>query len=80
MNFGNPERHDPKTVMEMLGNNGQCYYGNFPQVTLEEQIQLARRKDGRYNAFISASCPVQQQERVIDQFRKLIDDEKADIL
>ena len=72
LNFGNPERHDPKKVLEDLGKVSQCYYGRFPQITLEEYVNFARREDGRYNAFISADCKREDQERMLEKFNSLL--------
>jgi len=71
LNFGNPERHDPKAVLEELGRNRQCYYGNFPQISLEETVRIARREDGSYNAFITASCPIDEQQQMLERFHAL---------
>lgn len=68
LNFGNPERHDPKSVLEALGQEGKCFYGSFPQITPIEAAKLARREDGRYNMFIRASCTAAEQEKVIGEF------------
>ena len=72
LNFGNPERHDPKAVLEELGRKKMCYYGSFPQISLEEYVNLARREDGRFNAFITASCTVKEQERFLEKFYTLL--------
>lgn len=68
LNFGNPERHDPKSVLETLGQTGKCYYGAFAGLSLEEQAALARREDGSYNMFLTCSCTAEKQSEVIDRF------------
>ena len=72
LNFGNPERHDPKSVLEDLGKAGMCYYGNFRGDPVET-LKLARREDGRYNAFITYGCKVEDQAEVIDRFNSAIE-------
>lgn len=68
LNFGNPERHDPQTVLSMLAESGKCYYGSFPQCSAVELARYARHDDGRYNAFITASCGISEQSSFTDQF------------
>lgn len=72
LNFGNPERHDPRSVLEDLHKVGMFYYGNFNQVSLDENIKLARREDGQYNMFITASCKKEDEERILDSFNASI--------
>jgi hypothetical protein len=72
LNFGNPERHDPKTVLETLGQRGQCYFGSFPDFSAQDQINMARRENGSFNAFITVSCTMEEQARVLDSFNKVL--------
>lgn len=72
LNFGNPERHNPKQVLETLGKTGMCYYGAFPGLTNEQQAALARREDGSYNQFLTCTCTVNEQLQVIDRFRSFV--------
>ena len=68
LNFGNPERHDAKEVMDMLKNSGKCYYGAFPGLTAKEQARLSRHEDGRYTAFIPVWADVSRQDEILDEF------------
>lgn len=68
LNFGNPERHDPKEVLETLGQRKQWYYGRFPGLSNEEHAALAKREDGSYNLFLTCSCREDQQTEIIDRF------------
>lgn len=72
LNFGNPERHDPKAILDMLGSVGKCYYGAFPGFSAAEMARLCRQEDGRFNAFITASCRASEQDVFIDEFRSSI--------
>jgi len=68
LNFGNPERHDAKEVMDVLKNSGKCYYGAFPGLTAKEQARLSRHEDGRYTAFIPVWADVSRQDEILDEF------------
>ena len=68
LNFGNPERHDPQAILDMLGSTGKCYYGNFPGIEPEELARMSHQADGRYNAFITAACSVKEQDALIERF------------
>ncbi|MBQ3049865.1 MAG: hypothetical protein IJC94_07920 [Oscillospiraceae bacterium] len=72
LNFGNPERHDPKTVLDDLAEVGLCYYGSFPSLSAVELARLARREDGRYNCFVQAGCPIDEQQRFIEEFNNAL--------
>lgn len=72
LNFGNPERHDPASVLAELAKVRQCYYGNFPQMDDLELVRLSRQEDGRYNLFLRTACSSADQERFIDAFRETI--------
>lgn len=72
LNFGNPERHDAKNTLEMLSRKGQCYYGRFPALSTKEHVDLCRQEDGRFNAFITASCTMEQEARVLDEFNEAV--------
>lgn len=72
LNFGNPERHNPKQVLDMLAASGKCYYGRFAELSTAEQVKLARQEDGRYNIFIHDSAPIDDQQRVIDAFAQAV--------
>lgn len=72
LNFGNPERHDPQSVLNTLGELGKCYYGKFEGLTIEEQARLSRRPDGSFNSFIPASCKLSEQAQVIEQFNEAL--------
>ena len=72
LNFGNPERHDPESVLRTLGERGQCYYGRFADLSTSEQVKLARREDGSFNIFITAICTKAEQARVIDEFNEAV--------
>lgn len=73
LNFGNPERHDPKRVIGDLHRAGMIYYGNFSQLSLEEHLKVARRQDGRYPVIITASCKMEEQDRILEQFHKMVE-------
>lgn len=68
LNFGNPERHGAKTVLQTLGRRKQCYYGSFPDCTIEEQVAIARREDGSFNQYLTCSCTLAQQQEILDRF------------
>lgn len=68
LNFGNPERHDPKTVLGDLANVKKCYYGSFSGVSAAELAKLARQEDGRYNVFIKDWTKMADQERLLEEF------------
>jgi len=72
LNFGNPERHDPQSVLETLGQRNQCYYGRFSDLSTSEHVRLARRENGSFNAFITASCTMDEQKRVLDEFSEAV--------
>lgn len=72
MNFGNPERHDPKSVLETLRSLNKCYYGTFGAIPHEEQIALSRSESGVYNSFLEVSCRKDEQEAVLDRLNSLI--------
>ncbi len=72
LNFGNPERHDPKLTLDKLAEKGQCYYGRFPSVSTREHVHLSRQEDGRFNAFITYSCTMDQEARVLDAFHEAV--------
>jgi len=72
LNFGNPERHDPQSVLDHLAAVGQCYYGRFSQISVAEHIRLAHRENGFYNTLISNVCPIAEQERVIAEFNETV--------
>jgi len=67
MNFGNPERHDPKVVLETLRSLGQFYYGTFHELTLSEQIRLSRGENGAFNSFREVYCRKDEQEAVLNE-------------
>lgn len=68
LNFGNPERHDPKEVLDALAASKKCYYGHFPGVASDALAKIALQADGRYNMFISASTSKADQERYLAEF------------
>ena len=68
LNFGNPERHDPKKTLDMLGEKGMLYYGSFPGLTMAEQVRMAKRENGAYNQFVTETCTRAEQQRVLDEF------------
>ena len=70
LNFGNPERHDPKSVLDDLAAVGKCYYGSFDGMTAAEQAQLSRQEGGWYNSFITAGSDISDQQRLLDEFEK----------
>ncbi len=72
MNFGNPERHDPKSVFETLRSLGKCYYGAFRSITIEEQIALSRGEDGVYNSFCDVYAKCSDQAEKLDRLNALI--------
>ena len=72
LNFGNPERHDPQNVLRMLEESGKAYYGAFPQLSAAELARMAKCTDGRYNAFITASCCAEEQDAFADHFYEQI--------
>ena len=72
LNFGNPERHDLKNTLDILAEKEQCYYGRFPALSTKDHIHLSRQQDGRFNAFITASCTMDQQARVLDEFYEAV--------
>ncbi|MBE6884148.1 MAG: hypothetical protein E7487_06045 [Ruminococcaceae bacterium] len=72
LNFGNPERHDPKMVLDMLAEKGLYYYGAFPQLSTIETAKLSLRDDGHFNCFITASCRMEEQDRFIEEFNHSI--------
>jgi len=72
LNFGNPERHDPKMTLDKLAEKGQCYYGRFPSISTREHVHLSRQEDGRFNAFITYSCMTDQQARVLDELNETV--------
>lgn len=73
LNFGNPERHDPKSVLDALGASGKCYYGQFAGLTSAEQARLARQEDGRYNIFVNEWVDVRDQARALEEFAQAIE-------
>lgn len=70
LNFGNPERHDAKAVLDSLAAAGKCYYGHLAGVTAAEQAALSRQADGRYNSFILEDADVREQARVLEEFER----------
>lgn len=72
LNFGNPERHDPKSVLENLGKVGQCYYGSFPQISVVEFARLGKRENGWNNAVISTGCKKEDQAKLIEEVNEAI--------
>jgi len=72
LNFGNPERHDPKTVLDALAKVRKCFYGYFPGMTAGETAKLARQEDGRDNMFIQAWSKTADQERLLEEFNHAI--------
>lgn len=68
MNFGNPERHDPKDILPKLGALGKCYFGHFPGYSPAELAKLSRQEDGRFSAIIQMGFPHAEQERLLDEF------------
>jgi len=73
LNFGNPERHDIKVVLADMAKVRKCYYGANPQMSVTEQVKLARQEDGRYNMFITATTKLADQERLLEEFSKTIE-------
>lgn len=73
LNFGNPERHDAKQVLDQLAASGKCYYGRFTNLSTPEQVKLAKQADGRYNIFLSDYCPIDDQQRVMDEFAQALE-------
>jgi len=69
LNFGNPERHDPETVLKALRRKKMCYYGAL-SIPWQEQLALSRGEDGVYNSFISVSCRADEQADLIGRFRE----------
>lgn len=69
LNFGNPERHDPKSVLASLSRNGMYYYGSFPGLSPAEQMRMARQENGWFNTFVPACTDQAHQAEVLDTFR-----------
>ncbi|MBQ3079004.1 MAG: hypothetical protein IJC48_03235 [Clostridia bacterium] len=72
LNFGNPERHNPAEVFSMLNEKRMCYYGAFPSLTAAEQARMSKREDGSYGSFTVTSCRMDDQQRVIEEFRERV--------
>ena len=72
LNFGNPERHDPKSVLETLRSLGKCYYGSFTDLTAAEQISLSRSENNVFNTFREISCTRAEQAAVIEELHAVI--------
>jgi len=75
LNFGNPERHDPASVLKTLASINKCYYGIFRrnvgdeivEYTVAEQVRLSKREDGAFNSFMHVSCKRDEQQRIMDE-------------
>jgi len=75
LNFGNPERHDPASVLKTLASINKCYYGIFRrnvgdeivEYTVAEQVRLSKREDGAFNSFMHVSCARDEQQRILDE-------------
>ena len=75
LNFGNPERHDPASVLKTLASINKCYYGIFRrnvgdeivEYTVAEQVRLSKREDGAFNSFMHVSCARDEQQRIMDE-------------
>lgn len=75
MNFGNPERHDPASVLRTLESVNKCYYGIFRrnvgdeivEIPVAEQVRLSKRADGAFNSFMHVSCKRDEQARIMDE-------------
>jgi len=72
LNFGNPERHDPKEVLDALALHGQCYYGRFSALSNVDHVHFSRQENGCFNAFITASCKAEEQSQVLDEFNEAL--------
>lgn len=74
LNFGNPERHDAKNALDTLAVRGQCYYGRFPNFSAREHVRMARQENGCFNVFLTETCTMDEQARVLDEFYEAVNE------
>ena len=74
LNFGNPERHDFNEVLPELGRNGKCYLAQGAlRGDPDALVKAAQNEDGSFALFLSARCRKDDEERMLEEHAKRVE-------
>lgn len=79
INFGNPEMHDIEEVLRRCADTGKILYSTVPRQESESWLHYFTRlleasyKDGKFHLLLSANCPIEHRNQVLDDWRRAQD-------